>query len=121
MDQKQIKDYLFKMMSIWENISKENSNDVSAYNYISSNVLSLHMMAVNLKEHYAEIINNDNEAKIKFTRLHTSLCNIVSSLNHKFKIDKDKEYIESILEYVFKIKEDIKIIKLYFDLSTTNQ
>jgi hypothetical protein len=119
MDQKQIEDYLFKIMSIWKSVSKENSNDVSAYNYISFNVLSLHMMAVSLKEHYAEIIENDNEARIKFAKLHKSLCNIVSSLNHKFKIDEDKEHIDDILKYVLKIKEDIEVIKLHYKLSTT--
>ena len=113
MDQKQIKEYLSKMKIIWENISKENSNDVSCYDYISVNSISLRMMALTLKDHFEEIIEKDNEAKIKFTRLHKSLSNIVSSLNNKLKIDKDKEYIDTILENILKIKDDIDTLKMY--------
>ncbi len=113
MDQKEIKDTITKINVLWENISRESSSDLSSYDYISIKSMSLKMLALTLKECLEEIIEEDNEAKIKFIRLHKSLHNIVSILNHKHKIDKDKEYIESILGNILKIKNDVDVLKMY--------
>jgi hypothetical protein len=113
MDQNEIIESLSKIKIIWENISKESSNDANAYDYISVRSVSLKMMELTLKGHIEEIIEKDNESKIKFTRLHKSLSHMVNTLNHKLKADKDKEYIETILENILKIKDDIDTLKMY--------
>jgi len=113
MTQIDINTSLTKIEFFWENISKENSDDPDAYGYIATQTMSLKMTAFHLKDNIEIEILKDKKARLKLQKLQKALENIVNKLDFKIHGNKDKEYIENILNKLSKIKEDIEVVRLY--------
>jgi len=113
MTQIDINTSLTKIEFFWENISKENSDDKDAYGYIAAQTMSLKMIAFQLKDNIEIEILKDKKARLKLQKLQKALESIVNKLDFKIHAKKDKEYIESILNKLSKIKEDVEVVRLY--------
>ncbi len=113
MIQNQLNKSLIKIEIFWKNISKESSDDPDAYDFITTQTMSLKMIALQLKDRIEDEIRRDKKAKLKLQKLQKSLDNIVRKLDFKIHIIKDKEDIETILDKLSKIKEDIEVVKQY--------
>ena len=104
---------LTKIEFFWENILKESSDDTDVYGYIATQTMSLKMTAFHLKDKIEIEILKDKRARLKLQKLQKALENIVNKLDFKIHANKDKEYIESILNKLSKIKEDIEVVRQY--------
>lgn len=102
---------LMKIEVYWDNITKEKSDDIDAYDYIASGAMCLKMIAFQLKDSIENQMLKDKEAKLKLQKLHKALNNIVRKLDFKYRVDKNKEYIEGILNMLSQAKQDIEIIR----------
>ncbi len=108
-----IKTSLIKIEILWETLSKESSDDLDAFDFISTQSLSLQMTALELKMSIESKIRKDPKEKLKFQKLNKTLGNIVRTLDSIPLKRKDKKYIESILKKLSEIKGDIEVIRLY--------
>ena len=113
MTQIDINTSLKKIEIFWENISKESDDDPDVYGYIATQTMSLKMTAFHLKDKIEIEILKDKKARLKLQKLQKALENIVNKLDFKIHANKDKEYIESILNKLSKIKEDVEVVRLY--------
>ncbi len=102
---------LMKIEVYWENITKEKSDDLDAYDYIASTAMSLKMTAFQLKDSIENQMLKDKTAKLKLQKLHKALNNIVRKLDFRYRVDKNTEYIEGILNMLSLAKQDIETIR----------
>ena len=105
--------HLTKIAIFWDNITKENSDDIEAYDYIATQSMSLKMIVLQATNIIEEEITKSKENKIKYQKLQKTLKKIFERLDFKIKIEKDKNYIEEILNKLSEIKNDIEVIKIY--------
>ena len=108
-----IKAPLMKIEILWANILKEDSDDIDAWDYIAAQSILMKMTAFQLKDRIENRMLKNKEVKIRLLKLHKALTSIVGNLDFEIRVEKDKEYIEDILDRLSGLKKDIDVVKQY--------
>jgi len=102
-----------KIEVFWTNIIKEDSDDTDAWDYIATQSMAMKMTAFQLKDRIENQMLKNKEVKIRLQKLHKALRNIVDNLDFEIRGDKDKEYIEDILNRLSGLQKEIDVVGQY--------